>query len=168
MAGLRLLPHEVNVDGKPHSAKNSIGSWWHAQVVDVLNSSNSITSNEALDLDKIPKEIVVFGGGYIALEFAGIFNGFGVKTHLVYRSNLPYGGLMKMCKHIAPALANRGIVLHSETTIEKITKKNGVVLLSNGKSLLVDQIMVATGRQPNVSGLGLEEIGVELGKRGQI
>ena len=114
---------------------------------------------------------MVYGSGYIALEFAGIFNGFGAKTHLVYRSDLPLRGFDEDVRaHFAVALADRGITLHSDSTIDKVSA-NGLrkqVTLSSGTNLSVDALMVATGRRPNTVGLGLNEVGVTCGQQGKI
>ena len=132
---------------------------------------HAITSNEALDIVPLPAEIVIYGGGYIALEFAGIFNGVGVKTHLVYRSDLPLRGFDDdIRREIAVALAGRGIILHSEATVASVTADAGQkqITLSNGTKINADQIMAATGRAPNTKNLGLETAGVAMGRKGEI
>ena len=166
-------PHEVNVDGVSYSAEKilvAVGGLPH--IVDRSGlKTHAITSNEALDLAKFPDEILVYGSGYIALEFAGIFNGFGAKTHLVYRSDLPLRGFDEDVRaHIAVALADRGITLHSGSVIDDVTVNDGrkQVTLSSGTSFLVDQVMAATGRRPNTAGLGLDAVGVTMGQQGQI
>ena len=166
-------PHEVTVDGVSYSAEKilvAVGGAPH--IVDTLGlAAHAITSNEALDLAQFPNEILVYGSGYIALEFASIFNGFGAKTHLVYRSDLPLRGFDEDVRaHIAVALADRGITLHSGSTIDKVTA-NGArkqVTLSSGATLSVDAEMAATGRRPNTAGLGLDEVGVTCGQQGEI
>jgi glutathione reductase (NADPH) len=132
---------------------------------------HAISSNEALDLLKMPEEIAIYGSGYIALEFAGIFNGLGARTHLIYRSDLPLRGFDDDVRaHVATALTDRGIILHPETTIDQVTAENGgkQAHLSDGSRLAVDQIMAATGRRPNTANLGLDGLGVKLGKQGEI
>ena len=111
-------------------------------------AEHAITSNEALDLETFPDEIVIYGSGNIALEFAGIFNGFGAKTHLVYRSDLPLRGFdADIRSEIATALEGRGVILHPETTISAIAGDNDEkqVSLSDG-TVITDQVMAATGR----------------------
>ena len=166
-------PHEVSVNGTSYSAKKilvAVGGLPY--IVDTPGlTTHAITSNEALDLAQFPDEILVYGSGYIALEFAGIFNGFGAKTHLVYRSDLPLRGFDDDVRaRIAVALADRGITLHSGSTVDKViddgTRKQ--VSLSSGVTLSVDAVMAATGRLPNTAGLGLEEVGVICGQQGEI
>ena len=126
-------------------------------------AEHAITSNEALDLETFPEEIVIYGSGYIALEFAGIFNGFGAKTHLVYRSDLPLRGFdADIRSEIATALEGRGVILHPETTISAIAGNGDEkqISLSDGTVITVSQVMAATGRSPNTAGLGLAETGV--------
>ena len=166
-------PHEVTVDGASYSAEKilvAVGGLPH--VVDTPGlAANAITSNEALDLARFPDEILVYGSGYIALEFAGIFNGFGAKTHLVYRSDMPLRGFDDDVRaHITLALADRGITTHSGSTIDDVTVIGGRkrVKLSSGASLSVDQVMAATGRRPNTAGLGLDTAGVTMGQHGEI
>ena len=166
-------PHEVTVDEASYSAKKilvAVGGLPH--IVDTPGlTTHAITSNEALDLAQFPDEILVYGSGYIALEFAGIFNGFGAKTHLVYRSDLPLRGFdADVRAHIAVALADRGIILHSGLVIDDVTVTGGrkQVTLSSGNSFLVDQVLAATGRRPNTAGLGLDAVGVTMGQQGEI
>ena len=81
----------------------------------------AITSTQALDLDNLPDRIIVYGAGYIALEFAGIFNGFGSEVHLVYRGDLPLRGFDDdIRQHMAEALANRGIHIHHGETVTAV------------------------------------------------
>ncbi|NBR41145.1 MAG: hypothetical protein EBT93_17315, partial [Alphaproteobacteria bacterium] len=97
--------------------------------------------------------------------------GFGAKTHLVYRSDLPLRGFDEDVRaHIAVALADRGITLHSGSTIDKVTDDGArkQVSLSSGATLSVDAVMAATGRRPNTAGLGLDEVGVTCGQQGEI
>ena len=142
------------------------------QFIDVPGmKDHAISSNEALDLPELPKEIAIYGSGYIALEFAGIFNGLGARTHLIYRSDLPLRGFDDDVRaHMATALTDRGIFLHPETTIDQVTAENSgkQAHLSDGSRLVIDQIMAATGRRPNTTNLGLDDLGVKLGKQGEI
>ena len=166
-------PNEVTVGDKVlRAGKILIAVGGTPQFIDVPGmEAHAISSNEALDLPVLPKEIAIYGSGYIALEFAGIFNGFGAKTHLVYRSDLPLRGFDEDVRaHIAVALADRGITLHSGSTIDKVTNDGTrkQVSLSSGATLSVDAVMAATGRRPNTAGLGLDEVGVTCGQQGEI
>ncbi len=166
-------PNEVSVGADIYrAAKILIAVGGAPQFINVPGMKDyAISSNEALDLPEMPKKIAIYGSGYIALEFAGIFNGLGAQTHLIYRSNLPLRGFDDDVRaHIATALADRGIILHPETTIDQVTAENcgKQVNLSDGSRLAVDQIMAATGRRPNTANLGLDDLGVKLGKQGEV
>lgn len=166
-------PNHVEVAGTIHTAnKILIATGGTPQLVDVAGMADyAITSNEALDLPSLPEKIVIYGSGYIALEFAGIFNGLGAETHLVYRGDLPLRGFDSDVQHnIAVALADRGIHLHHGKTITSISKQDGDIhiKLSDNSYIQCDQIMAATGRKPNVDGLGLEDVGVAQQRGGAI
>lgn len=131
----------------------------------------AISSNEAFHLKELPKSIAIVGGGYIAVEFAGIFNGLGVDTHLIYRGdNILRGFDNDIREHLANEIDKKGIQIKLNTDIETITKQSNhkTLMLNNGDSLDVEQIMYATGRTPNTTDLGLESVGVSLGKKGEI
>ena len=171
--GRVIGPNEVSVGEVVYrAAKILIAVGGAPQFINVPGMKNhTITSNEALDLPEMPKKIAIYGSGYIALEFAGIFNGLGAQTHLIYRSDLPLRGFDNDVRaHIARALTDRGIILHPETTIDQVTAENGgkQAHLSDGSRLAVDQIMAATGRKPNTADLGLDDLGVKLGEHGEI
>lgn len=165
--------HHVEVEGVRYSTdKILIATGGVPQLLDVPGMADyAITSDEALDLTALPEKIVIYGSGYIALEFAGIFNGLGAETHLVYRGQLPLRGFDgDIQQHIATALADRGIILHHGRTIAAVQKaETGLdVQLDNGEVIHCNQMMAATGRKPNVSGLGLEQAGVEQKPNGAI
>jgi glutathione reductase (NADPH) len=130
-----------------------------------------ITSNEAFDLPRLPERIVVAGGGYIAVEFAGIFSRFGVETTIVYRGDKILRGFDEDVRdRLTEAYVKQGIRIvtgHVFTHFEK-TAAGLVGHLSNGTALTADQIMFAIGRTPNTAGLGLEKVGVELGWNGHV
>ncbi len=165
--------HHVAVAGKVISAERIlIATGGTPNIPNITGLKEcAITSDEALDLPALPERVVVFGSGYIALEFAGIFNGFGAETHLVYRGELPLRGFdHDIRQHIAQALSDRGIILHAGHTISSVTKSDNIcsVTLDNDEVIKCDQIMAATGRVPNVSGLGLEHVGIKQQKNGAI
>ena len=166
-------PHSVSVNGREITAGHILiatGGW--PQIPDVPGlADHAITSNEALDLPDRPDSVLVYGAGYIAVEFASIFNGFGIETHLVYRGDLPLRGFDEDIRlQSAEALAGRGIILHPGCTLTEVTAAGDrrIAALSNGSRLDVAQVMAATGRAPNTAGLGLEAAGVELGRGGEI
>jgi glutathione reductase (NADPH) len=130
-----------------------------------------ITSDEALDLPHLPKSIIVAGGGYIALEFAGIFSRLGVETTLIYRGDKILRGFDEDLRDRATeAFGKQGIRIVTNNVFTHFDKTSvGLVgHLSGGGTLEAEQIMFAVGRTPNTAGLGLDKIGVELGWRGQV
>ncbi len=123
----------------------------------------AITSNEAFDLPQLPRRIVIVGGGYIAVEFAGIFNGLGVETILLYRGDQILRGFDDdLRNHLAVEMEKKGIDIRCNTDVQEIVRSgDGVrVTLTDGKAYGASQIMFATGRIPNVVGLGLENVGI--------
>ncbi|KJC51234.1 glutathione reductase [Bradyrhizobium sp. LTSP885] len=124
-----------------------------------------ISSNEAFHLKELPKRIVIQGGGYIALEFAGIFAGFGSDVTVIYRGeNILRGFDEDVRKHVRAEMEKHGITIITGCTIAKIDKhgKDFTTHLSNGSSIASDQVMFAIGRHPNVTDLGLEAAGVAI------
>ena len=130
-----------------------------------------ITSNEAFDLKRLPRRIIVAGGGYIAVEFAGIFAGLGVETTLIYRGDKILRGFDQDLRDmLSEAYTERGIRIvtgHIFTRIKK-TADGLIGHLDDGSTLEGDQIMFAVGRNPNTVGLGLEAAGVKLGWNGHV
>ena len=132
---------------------------------------HAITSNEAFHLPTLPKSILVVGGGYIAVEFAGIFNGLGVDTTLLYRGPQVMRGFDEDVRnHLSDEMAKRGILLILGAEHQRIEKVDGGVInhLSNGIECHTDVVMFATGRDPYVEGLNLDKAGVALNDRGAI
>jgi len=130
-----------------------------------------ISSNEAFHLKELPKRILIQGGGYIAVEFAGIFNGLGSEVTLVYRGdNILRGFDEDVRNHLRTEMEKRGIRILTKKIVEAIEKvDHGLcVELSDHEDVLVDKVMFATGRRPNVKDIGLEAAGVKLDQRGAI
>ena len=130
-----------------------------------------ISSNEAFHLKELPKRILIQGGGYIAVEFAGIFAGLGSDVTLVYRrDNILRGFDDDVREHLRGEMIKRGIKIITNQTVSGIQKvEHGLcVELSDHENVMADQVMFATGRRPNVKGLGLEKAGVKLNDRGAI
>ncbi len=146
------------------------GGWPHPGA-DIAGLEHVISSNEAFDLKDLPKRILIQGGGYIAVEFAGIFNGLGSDVTLVYRKdNILRGFDEDVREHLRAELTKRGIRIVTNNIVEAVEKvDHGLcVTLSDHESVVVDQVMFATGRRPNVKGLGLETAGVKLDEKGAI
>ena len=124
-----------------------------------------ISSNEAFHLGALPKRIVIQGGGYIALEFACIFAGFGSDVTLIYRGdNILRGFDDDVRAHVRSEMEKQGITILTGCTVNKIDRhgKEFTSHLSNGSSIASDQVMFAIGRHPNVANLGLENAGVAI------
>jgi glutathione reductase (NADPH) len=138
---------------------------------DIAGLQHVISSNEALHLESLPKRIVIQGGGYIAVEFATIFNGLGSQVTLVYRGdNILRGFDDDVRAHLSAELEKRGIKIITRQIVESIEKvDHGLCVdLSDHEEIMADRVMFATGRRPNIAGLGLEEIGVAIGRTGGI
>lgn len=132
---------------------------------DIIGHELCISSNEAFNLDKLPKSIVIAGGGYIAVEFANIFHGLGVETTLVYRGNLILRKFDQDLRELlSEAMQEKGIRIIYNATIKKVEKQseNYRVILSNNEILTVGKAMLALGRSPNTQGLNLDKAGVKL------
>jgi glutathione reductase (NADPH) len=125
----------------------------------------AITSNEIFHLERLPQRMVIVGGGYIAVEFAGILNGLGVETILVYRGEQILRGFDDDLRdHLAGEMRKKGIEIRTRADVAAIERSgDGVrVSLNDGTRFGAGQIMFATGRIPNVVNLGLDKAGVEL------
>src|SRR5207249_5757455 len=124
-----------------------------------------ISSNEAFHLAELPKRIVFQGGGYTALEFAGIFAGFGSDVTVIYRGdNILRGFDEDVRKHVRAEMEKQGITIITGCTIDKVDKHGNefTTHLSNGSSIAAEKVMFAIGRHPNVANLGLEKAGVAI------
>jgi glutathione reductase (NADPH) len=124
-----------------------------------------ISSNEVFHLTTLPKRILILGGGYIAMEFAGIFAGFGSDVTVVYRGdNILRGFDEDVRTHVRSEMEKEGITILTGCTVSKVDKhgKEFTSHLSNGSSIASDQVMFAIGRHPNVANLGLEKTGVTI------
>ncbi|HUG78153.1 MAG TPA: glutathione-disulfide reductase [Burkholderiales bacterium] len=170
----RLLgPHEVEVDGRRHSAKHILvatGSW--PQVPPIPGREHAITSNEAFHLAQLPARALVVGGGYIALEFASILHGLGVQTTLSYRGRRLLRGFdAELGERIAEEMAAKGLRLHfgaEPTAIAKRPDGSLEVAYGDGSRQDADLVLFATGRRPNTANLGLEAADVKLAADGAV
>jgi glutathione reductase (NADPH) len=138
---------------------------------DIEGHDHVISSNESFHLKELPKRIVIQGGGYIAVEFAGIFNGLGSEVTLVYRGdNILRGFDEDVRNHLRAEMEKRGIKIITKRIVEGIEKvDHGLcVELSDHENIVADKVMFATGRRPNVKGLGIEAAGVKLDEKGAI
>ena len=164
-------PNEVEVNGQRHTAKNILiatGGW--PQIPEIPGHEHAISSNEAFFLKELPKRVLVVGGGYIAVEFAGIFHGLGATTSLLYRGEMflrGFDGAVR--KHVHQELIKRGMDVQFNADIARIDKQADGSLkatLKDGRELVADCVFYATGRRPMLDNLGLENTGVKLDERG--
>lgn len=166
--------HEITLaSGKVVTAKTIlIATGASPHIPEFDGNEHCITSNEAFHLDEVPKRILIAGGGYIANEFAGIFNEFGSKVTIANRSDV-------ILRSYDPAVRDRllqisltkGIEFSFNAVFEWVKKQEDgtlLVKLTGHDERVFDQVMIATGRVPNTAGLGLDVAGVELGERGEI
>jgi glutathione reductase (NADPH) len=162
----------VEVAGATHSAETIlIATGGRPFKAPIPGADLGITSDEVFHLDRQPRRIVVTGGGYIAVEFAGIFNELGSKVTLNYRGPLFLRGFDDdIRRSLAAAMAGRGITLLFNTLIDRLDPTEGGIraVTNHGQEVEADVMLAATGRVPNTSGLGLEAVGVELADRGAI
>ncbi|WP_204115358.1 glutathione-disulfide reductase [Shimia biformata] len=165
--------HTVELaDGQQFRAKHILLATGGRPVTpDLPGAELGITSNDIFQLDALPKSMLIVGGGYIACEFAGIMNGLGVETTQYYRGAQILRGFDEEARGlICEEMCQRGVDVHLGTNVLEMRKEgNGIrVKATNGTERVFDAVMFATGRKPNTDGLGLEEIGVELGRSGQV
>ncbi|HET7714682.1 MAG TPA: glutathione-disulfide reductase [Bauldia sp.] len=132
---------------------------------------HAVTSDEMFHLERLPRRLLIVGGGYIAVEFAGVFNGFGSQTTIVYRGKeilSRFDGDVRRTVHAG--MEKRGVSVICSDMIEAIEKtEDGLAAVTlHGRRIEADTILLAMGRTPNTAGFGLEEAGVALGKLGEI
>lgn len=165
-------PHSVKVGGQTVSAERiaiATGAW--PFIPDIEGKDHIQTSNEMFYLEELPKRIVIWGGGYIGLEFAGILNGLGVETTVVFREDLVMKGFdTDVREFLTREMVKKGIKLCPNANIAKVEKSGDSlhVVLADGSEIETDMVMAATGRKPMLEGLGVENVGVELTEWGHI
>ncbi|WP_421863461.1 glutathione-disulfide reductase [Motiliproteus sp.] len=166
-------PQQVEVNGKTYSAERILvatGGWPSVPSID--GAEYAVTSNEIFDLEQFPERILIVGGGYIAVEFAGIFNGLGAQTTQLYRGDLFLRGFDNQVRgFVAEEMRKKGVDLRFNLNVESIQKLDDGSLrafLTDGSTMDTDAVLYATGRKPNVNGLGLASVGVSQAKDGSI
>jgi len=162
-------PHTVEVGGRTVTARHLLvatGSW--PQVPEIPGRELAVTSNEIFALERLPGRALVVGGGYIALEFASIFNGLGVETTLAYRgARLLRGFDGELGERLTGEMAKKGVAVRLKTNPARIDP--GIrVRFEDGSEAGFDLVLFATGRKPNTAGLGLEAAGVRLAPDGAV
>jgi glutathione reductase (NADPH) len=166
--------HTVELGGRRFSARYILvatGGW--PVVPRIPGSELAISSNEAFHLGQLPRRVLVVGGGYIAVEFASIFNGLGVDTTLVYRrEHLLREFDADLGSFLAGEMEKKGVRIRFRSNIERIVRAAGEgalhATLDDGTTLEADCVMYATGRAPNTGGLGLAQAGVKLAANGAV
>lgn len=162
-------PQRISVNGKRYSAEKILiatGGWPY--IPDIPGKELAVSSNEMFSLADLPKRAVIVGGGYIAVEFAGILNGLGVETQLIYRGKQ----LLKSfdsdcCEKVTDGMIKKGVDVILNANVIAIEKQDyGLNLkLDQGQTVTTDMVLYATGRQANTDGLGLENTKVTLNDR---
>ncbi len=164
--------HTVTVGEHSYTTERILvatGGW--PTIPDIPGRQHAISSNEAFYLDALPEQVVIVGGGYIAVEFAGIFHGLGVETTLLYRGPLFMRGFDDEVRtFLAEQMSQTGITLRFDCNVTAIEKIDGAytATLNDGSLLQTGLVMYATGRHPNSMELGLENVGVALNEKGAI
>jgi len=165
--------HTVEVDGKKYTTERillAVGGW--PFIPDFKGREHVISSNEVFDLATFPKRMIVVGGGYIAVEFAGIFNGLGSEVTQLYRGDLFLRGFDNEIRDfVAQEIAKKGVNLRFNTDVTSIEKQADQSLkinLNDGSSIIADAVLYATGRKPQLDNLGIENVNIALSDKGYI
>ncbi|MEQ8666935.1 MAG: glutathione-disulfide reductase [Rhodospirillales bacterium] len=171
--GVLVDAHTVAVGERTVTAETILvatGGW--PSLPDIPGIEHAITSNEALEITELPESMVIVGGGYIAVEFAGIFNAAGVKvTEIIRAANILRGFDEDVRVALRDEMIRRGIDIRDDSVIERIDKRDDggyCLTFTDGWTLDTDCVMYATGRRPNTAGIGLEDVGVEVNDKGAI
>jgi glutathione reductase (NADPH) len=165
--------HTLEVDGRTVTTEKILVATGARPVLpdDVPGVEHAITSNEAFHLERLPKSILIAGGGYIAVEFAGIFSGLGVDTTLVYRGPMILRGFDDDVRaHVTREMERRGVKICTGARHQRIEKtESGLAnVLSTGHTITTETVMFATGRAPYTQDIGLEAAGVQATERGAV
>lgn len=179
-AGVRVLrgrarvvgANQVEVGGQRYRARHILVATGGHPVVPVFAGSElAITSNDIFDLPSFPEHLLVVGGGYIACEFASIFRGLGAQVTQLYRGEQVLRGFdTDIGRFVAEEMRKKGVDLRTRSDVERIDRDGDRlrVTLRDGSVQLADQVLYATGRDPNTAGLGLAEVGVRLAANGAV
>jgi glutathione reductase (NADPH) len=170
--GRLVGPHRVEVDGATHTAERILlcpGGW--PSKPPIPGAEHAITSNDVFHLETCPERILIVGGGYIATEFAGIFNGLGSEVVQMYRGPLFMRGFdPDVRQFLAVEMRKKGVDLRFDCNVTGLERRDGRCLarLTNGDEEPFDCVFFATGRRPRTADLGLEQVGVETNATGAI
>jgi glutathione reductase (NADPH) len=166
-------PHTVEVAGKRYTAANIlIATGSRAYMPELMGIEHAITSDGALSLPELPRRVIIVGGGYIAVEFAGIFNALGAKVTMLIRGDTLLRGFDDDVRSfLTQEMRKKGVDIRSEIFVRDLERRSDgtlSVLTKTGDTLEADTVLFATGRVPNTRGIGLEEVGVKLTPRGAV
>jgi glutathione reductase (NADPH) len=166
-------PHCVRLaDGTEITAKHILVATGGRPFVPAIEGAElAVTSDAMFHLPQLPKRALIVGGGYIASEFACILNGLGVEVCQFYRGAQILRGFDDEARgHVATAMQAQGIMIHCGTDVMRLERRpTGIrAITTDGSDREFDLVLYATGRRPNTEGLGLEGLGVEIGRKGQI
>jgi glutathione reductase (NADPH) len=165
-------PNEVEVDGKTYRAAHIVVATGGRPVwPKVAGAELAITSDEVFDLPEFPRRLVIVGGGYIACEFASIFNGLGAEVTQLYRGDQVLRGFDDDIRHfVAAEMAKKGVSIRTRHEAVALARSGEAidVELNDGSVLQADAVLYAMGREPNTRGLGLDEVGVKLAPNGAV
>lgn len=167
--GRIIDPHTVDVEGRRYTTERILvatGGW--PTLPEIPGIEHAITSNEALDLPRVPEHVVIVGGGYIGMEFAGIWHGAGAEVTVIVRSDTVLRGFdIDVRDTLAEQMRKRGITIELENHVNAIDKRGDKLhlRLDRGEEKVADTVLFATGRHPHSAGIGLEDVGVALDHR---
>lgn len=166
-------PHEVALaDGTKISAKYIlVATGGYPTRPDMPGAELAMVSNDLFHMDTLPRSMLIIGGGYIASEFAGVFNGLGVKTTQFYRGDMILRGFDQDCReHISDGMTEAGVNLRLGVNAAALAQDGDqiAVTATDGETYRFDKVLMATGRAPNSRGLGLENVGVRLQENGAV
>jgi len=166
-------PHMLDVGGRTVTAERIVIATGGLPVIDppIHGMHLGIVSDDAFELPALPRRVVMVGGGYIGMEFAGIFHGLGAEVDVVYRQPWPLRGFdQDLREALAQGMAGQGIRLHPTQTVHRVEQAGDArsVTLSNGHVIEADLVFFAVGRVPKTTGLGLEDAGIATDSKGAV
>ena len=170
--GKITAPHTVTVDGKSYTAKYIlIAVGGKPFVPQIPGSELTLTSDDVFELNRLPSSLLIMGSGYIGLEFASIFNSFGSKVRVISRRDFVLTGFDNdLRRFLQGEMKKSGIQIITNNSISQIDKTGDQlkVTAKDGKSWIVEDVLFATGRKPDLNDLGLESVGVKINESGEI
>lgn len=162
--------HTIAVAGKKYTADSFIlATGQRSALLDIPGKEYMGTSTDFLSLPHLPKSMIFIGGGYITFELANIAQSCGSEVHIIHHNDRPLKGFdSELVEGVIQEMKQKGVAIHFNESVSEIEKSKDQFLakLASGEALLVDKVICATGRIPNVEGLGLEKIGVDYSKKG--